>query len=238
MLIVWAMATGASALPAVAPIAPPAVAAKVAVARRLGVPAAVRELVRTSKIVDLPRSARTENWTVRVAGNNREAGSCAHAALCNCFKMQGRYDLAEWWAANHGGGAALKENTSCDSLEAGLKRAGLDYRIGNDEAFLEWTCRTRRGCVVPCVRGEYRCPDCGKTHKALHAINLVGLNAQYAWLIGVNDVEQIHRMARADFIADWKNAGGYALTPMVGTPQPPKPWIQAFPQATPPPAKE
>ena len=184
-----------SAVPALAPVAP-------AGARLLRVTPAVRRIVAGLRLLDLPLAWRRKNWT-----GNRGQGSCVHAALVHLWHWQGRHDLAERWAASHGNGE------TADSVTAKLDAAGLKFaetRAG-DEAFLEWAIRTRRGAAVVVQKGA-------------HMVNLVGLDRQEVQILDSNFPERIQHWPRDDFLRDWKQSGGWAITPLE-TPPPPDPWI-------------
>jgi hypothetical protein len=54
-------------------------------------------------------------------------------------------------------------------------------------------------------------------------VNLVGLDAQHAHILDSNFPDRVQHWPRAEFLRDWKQSGGWAVTP-VGTPPPPDPW--------------
>jgi len=177
------------------PAAPPA-------ATLLHVAPAVRRIVRTLRLIDIPPVWRRQNWT-----GDRGQGSCVHAALVHLWHWQGRHDLADAWAARYGNGE------TAEGLAAKLERAGARYaetRSG-EVAFLEWAIRTRRGAAVVVQNGA-------------HMVNLVGLDRHHAHILDSNFPERIERRPREEFLRDWKQSGGWAVTP-VETPPPPAPWI-------------
>jgi hypothetical protein len=55
-------------------------------------------------------------------------------------------------------------------------------------------------------------------------VDLVGLDADYAFLLDSNFPQGVQRMARARFIDEWRRSGGWGVTPL-GTPPPPAPWF-------------
>jgi hypothetical protein len=57
-----------------------------------------------------------------------------------------------------------------------------------------------------------------------HMVNLVGLDAAHAHILDSNFPERIQQRPRADFLRDWQQSGGWAVTP-VGSPMPPSPWM-------------
>lgn len=171
-------------------------------AARLQIPPAVREIVRTLHIVDLPARWRRRNWI-----GNRGQGSCVHASLVHLLHWQGRHDLADWWQRQYANGE------TAEGLARKLEAAGIQFaetRAG-DEAFLEWALRTRRGAAVVVQNGA-------------HMVNLVGLDADQAFILDSNSPAVIQTWNRAAFLADWRKSGGWAVTP-VGTPPSPSPWL-------------
>jgi hypothetical protein len=194
-LILSLVTSGIAAVAELGPAAPPG-------ATLLHVAPAVRRIVRTLRQIDIPPAWRRRNWT-----GDRGQGSCVHAALVHLWHWQGRHDLADWWATHYGNGE------TADGLALKLDEAGVRFaetRSG-DDAFLEWAIRTRRGAAVVVQNGA-------------HMVNLVGLDGQYAHILDSNFPDQIQRLPRAEFVRDWKQSGGWAVTP-VGTPPPPDPWV-------------
>jgi hypothetical protein len=130
-----------------------------------------------------------------------------HAALVHLWHWQGRHEFAEQWAAGHGNGE------TAEGLAASLDTAGARYaetRSG-EEAFLEWAIRTRRGAAVVVQNGS-------------HMVNLVGLDRRQAHILDSNSPAHVQHWPRETFLRDWKQSGGWAVTP-VGTPPPPEPWV-------------
>jgi hypothetical protein len=195
----------AGAAPRIKRVAP-AVAIAVAKApgpTKLLLSATVRRRIQMSNVVDPPAAHRTDNWL-----GSRGQGSCMWASAMNLLRWQGRGDLASWIAQHRGDGASFKD------LADVLDQARCEWAYGDDERFLEWACRTRRGAIVEWDGGG-------------HVLNLVGLDRQWAFLLDNTGQlgQQIVRYRRAEFVAHWKQSGGHALTPLAGVPTPPKPWI-------------
>ena len=152
----------------------------------------------TSVVLDLPAELRTQNWG---------GGSCVHASTVTLLQWQGMPELAEWWRHNYSGGE------SSSGITSKMEKAGLSYAYtkSGDESFLEWSCRTRR-CA-------------GIFYKPGHAVNLVGLDDENAYLLDNNHTSQIETVPRGEFMRRWKNNyGGFAWT-IVATPSPPSPWF-------------
>lgn len=145
-------------------------------------------------VMNLPLSARQRNWG---------GGSCVHASTVMCLRWQGLDELADWWRRTYAGG----EHAS--GLAAKLDRAGVRfaYVTNGDVAFLEWACRTRRGC--------------GITYFSNHYICLVHLDAEKAMLLDNNRIGQFITVPRDEFIRRWKGFGGWACTPVYSPAPPP-----------------
>lgn len=191
-------AAAAVTVPAWLPVAPAARAA----ATVLHISPAVRELIQILEIVNIPRERRVHNW-VGVRGE----GSCVHASLVNLLHWQGRHDLAESWRRLYGNGE------TAEGLSQKLSAAKIPFAETRDgsEAFLEWALRTRRGANVVVQNGA-------------HMVTLAGLDPEFASVLDSNSPQRLRRIPRQDFLKDWKQSGGWAVTP-VGTPPPPSPWI-------------
>lgn len=161
---------------------------------------ALRALVDRLRVID--PQPRTRNWI-----NPQRQGSCAHASLYHLLHWQGQHELAEWWKRNHAGG----ENPI--GLAAGLTAARIPFaetRSG-DVAFLEWAIRTRRGANVTVDQGS-------------HMVTLVGLDQTTAHILDSNQPDRIQPLPRETFLAEWRAANGWGITP-VFTPTPPSPWL-------------
>jgi hypothetical protein len=171
---------------------------------------AVRRIIGTLRQVDIRPVWRQKNWT-----GHRGQGSCVHAAFVHLLHWQGRHVTAEWWARRYGDGETPA------GLAAKLDAAGLRYaetRSG-DESFLRWAIRTRRGAAVVVQNGA-------------HMVNLVGLDSETAHILDSNSPDRVQYWPREAFLRDWKESGGWAVTPLLGPPQPPEPWIVASSRST------
>lgn len=150
--------------------------------------------------VNLPLALRQSNWI----GNQRE-GSCVHATMISLLRWQGRYNTADYWRRTYGNGEEP------DDLAAKLDREKVRYAYvtNGDVKFLEWACRTRRGCGITVMGGA-------------HMVALVHLDSQWAAILNNNNVSRFIWVPRATLIAEWKASYGWAVTP-VYTPAAPLP---------------
>ena len=136
---------------------------------------------------------------------NRDGGSCVHVSTEYLLLWQRKYELADWWHDSYKGGEYS------DRLIRRMESAGLSYAYTThgDLDFIEWAIRTRRGA--------------GIFYKPNHAINIVGLDSESAYLLDNNNIHKIEKVPRNIFIYNWKNRyGGFAWT-LVYTPPPPVP---------------
>jgi len=151
-------------------------------------------------VVNIPYDLRQENWL----GRKRE-GSCTWATTISLLRWQGRYRTADWVRKNRGDGEWPEH------MAEGLDSAGIRYAYttdGNVE-FLEWACRTRRGCGITVNGGA-------------HMVALVHLDNQWAAILDNNDIEKFIWIPRAALIAEWQASYGWATT-VLYTPCPPPP---------------
>jgi len=150
-------------------------------------------------VVNLPVSLRQENWL--------RSGSCVHATFVSLLRWQNRPNTANWWRRTHGGGEYP------DHFARQLDVANIRYaQITNgDVSFLEWACRTRRGCGITVKGGR-------------HMVALVHLDSKWACLLDNNSVEKYIWLPRATLIAEWKASYGWAVTPIY-TPAAPLPLV-------------
>lgn len=151
-------------------------------------------------VVNVPMALRQSNWLGR-----RGQGSCTWATAISLLRWQGRYRTADWIRKNYGDGEMP------DSYTRQLDDAGIRYAqvINGDVNFLEWACKTRRGCGIT-VRG------------GRHMVSLVHLDKEWAGILDNNSVEKIIWVPRASLIAEWKASYGWAVVP-VYTPSAPMP---------------
>jgi hypothetical protein len=125
--------------------------------------------------------------------------------LVSLLRWQGRYYTADWIRQNEGDG-----EWPADMAER-LDRAHVRYAYvtNGDVRFLEWACRTRRGCGITVKGGQ-------------HMVALVHLDAKWAAILDNNDVERFIWVPRETLIAEWKASDGWAIAPIY-TPAAPLP---------------
>lgn len=149
-------------------------------------------------VTNVPPSLREKNWG---------GGSCVHASLVMLFRWQGRYAMAAHWRNTYIGGEYANR---CHSR---LEKEGVRWAAThNDVKFLEWACRTRRGCAVTVMNGA-------------HMVCLVHFDEKYAGILDNNRIDKIKWMTREAFVKEWKNSSGWAVTPVYSPPAP-LPWVQ------------
>lgn len=151
-------------------------------------------------VVNVPPAMRQANWLGRFG-----QGSCVHAANISLFRWDGREATAAMWIGKYGDGEMPS------SFAAKLEAEGIRYAYvtNGDVSFLEWACRTRRGCGIT-VRG------------GVHMVALVHLDSQWAAILDNNSVGEFIWVPRKALIAEWKASYGWAVTP-VYTPAAPLP---------------
>ena len=151
-------------------------------------------------VVNVPLALRQSNWL----GSNRE-GSCVHASMISLFRWQGRYRTADYWRKTYGNGEWPED------MAAKFDREGIRYGYveNGDVRFLEWACRTRRGCGITVMGGA-------------HMVALVHLDDRWAALLDNNNVSKFIWVPRETLIAEWKASYGWAVTPIY-TPAAPLP---------------
>lgn len=150
--------------------------------------------------VNVPQESRQRNW-VGSQGN----GSCTWATMVSLLRWQGRDRTAEWMRQNCGGGSWPADMAQTLD-EANIRYA---YTTDGDVKFLEWACRTRRGCGITIMGGA-------------HMVALVHLDDKWAALLDNNNTEEYRWVPRASLIAEWRASDGWAITP-VYTPAAPLP---------------
>ena len=150
--------------------------------------------------VNVPLALRQSNWL----GSKRE-GSCVHASMISLLRWQGRYRTAEYWRRTYGNGEWPED------MAAKFDREGVRYAYveNGDVRFLEWACRTRRGCGITVMGGA-------------HMVALVHLDEKWAALLDNNNVSKFTWVPRETLIAEWKASYGWAVTPIY-TPAAPLP---------------
>lgn len=163
-------------------------------------PSPILVIVEERPTVNIPHGLRQENWL----GRKRE-GSCTWATTISLLRWQGRYRTADWVRQNRGDGEWPEH------MAEGLDSAGIRYAYitDGDVKFLEWACRTRRGCGITVQGGA-------------HMVALVHLDSQWAALLDNNDIEKFIWVPRAALIVEWKASHGWAVAPIY-TPTAPLP---------------
>lgn len=158
-------------------------------------------------MVNIPITLRQSNYT-GVEGE----GSCVHATMVTAFHQQGQPVLARHWRATYSDGEWADESyNKSQNLVQKLESEGVPYAYvtDGDEEFLEWACRTRRGCGVAVNGGS-------------HMVLLVHIDDETVGLVDNNQVNDVLWVPRDRFIAEWKASMGWAVTP-VFDPVPPIP---------------
>ncbi len=143
-----------------------------------------------------------ERPTVKIPAVMRESnyystGSCVHATLVTLLRWQGKEGVArEWRREFYGGEYASTIARKMDSR--GIRYA---YITNGDVKFLEWACRTRRGCGIAINGGA-------------HMVTLVHLDEEWAAILDNNNTSKFTWIPRGDLIAEWKASYGWAVTPL------------------------
>ncbi len=157
-------------------------------------------IVKERPTVNIPRGDRQANWR----GRQRE-GSCTWASAVSLLRWQGRNAMADWVRANYGDGQWPEQWSKL------ADRAGIRYAMTTegDVKFLEWACRTRRGCNITVMGG-------------VHMVTLVHFDDKWAAILDNNSIDEFKWVPRDALIAEWHASNGWAVTP-VYTPMPPLP---------------
>ena len=142
--------------------------------------------------VNVPESLRQSNWI-----GDRGMGSCVHASMISLLRWQYRLKTADHWRQTYGDGEQPED------LAAKFDREGIRYAYvtNGDVRFLEWACRTRRGCGITVMGGA-------------HMVALVHLDDKWAAILDNNNVENFIWVPRETLIAEWKASYGWAVTPI------------------------
>ena len=150
--------------------------------------------------VNVPAALRQSNWI-----GNQGQGSCVHASMISLFRWQYRLKTADYWRKSYGDGEYPED------LAARFNKEGIRYAYvtNGDVRFLEWACRTRRGCGITVMGGA-------------HMVALVHLDDKWAAILDNNSVERFIWVPRETLIAEWKASYGWAVTPIY-TPAAPLP---------------
>jgi hypothetical protein len=160
-------------------------------------PSAVKKEMPT---INLPALLRQSNWR-----GSQGQGSCVHATMISLLRWQYRLNTADHWRQTYGDGE-WPEDLATKFNNEGIRYA---YITNGDVRFLEWACRTRRGCGITIMGGA-------------HMVALVHLDDKWAAILDNNNVERFIWVPRETLIAEWKASYGWAVTPIY-TPAAPLP---------------
>ena len=118
--------------------------------------------------VNVPAALRQSNWR-----GSQGQGSCVHATMISLFRWQYRLKTADYWRRTYGDGEYPED------LAARFNKEGIRYAYvtNGDVRFLEWACRTRRGCGITVMGGA-------------HMVALVHLDDKWAAILDNNNVER------------------------------------------------
>lgn len=119
------------------------------------------------------------------------------ASTISLLRWQEQYELADRIRRTRGGGE-FRSQFSKRLNAIGVKH--LAHSRGS-AAFLEWACFTRHGAVVAVRKGA-------------HAVTLVHLSADTAYLLDNQSPEKYQQIPRAEFLRNWREAGGWAFVPL------------------------
>ena len=159
-----------------------------------------RAVTKERPVVNIPLALRQGNWR-----GPQGQGSCVHATMISLFHWQYRLNTADHWRRAYGDGE-YPEDLAAKFNQEGIRYA---YVTNGDVRFLEWACRTRRGCGITVMGGA-------------HMIALVHLDDKWAAILDNNNVEKFIWVPRQTLIAEWKASYGWAVTPIY-TPAAPLP---------------
>ena len=162
----------------------------------MGMPVSIKE----RPTVNVPAALRQSNWR-----GPQGQGSCVHATMISLFRWQYRLNTADYWRRTYGDGE-YPEDLAAKFDQEGIRYA---YVTNGDVRFLEWACRTRRGCGITVMGGA-------------HMVALVHLDNKWAAILDNNNVERFIWVPRETLIAEWKASYGWAVTPIY-TPAAPLP---------------
>ncbi len=138
--------------------------------------------------INIPLVMRQSNWG---------GGSCVHANLVSLLRWQEKAGIAKYWRSTYQGGEYS------GGLATKLDREGVRYAYvtDGDVKFLEWACKTRRGCGITVMGG-------------IHMITLVHLDDKWAATLDNNRIGKIRWIPRDALIAEWQASYGWAITPV------------------------
>ena len=149
-------------------------------------------------VVNLPPSAREWNWG---------GGSCVHASTVADLRWLDEWEVAKWWRKTYSGGESF------NGLTSKLKKAGIPYdaTASADVAVLERCSDNRRGAVI------FYYPN--------HSILFCGFVGDRAYVLDNNRINSFIEIPKATFLKNWKGYGGVAISPQIGSPPPPLPFL-------------
>lgn len=151
---------------------------------------------------------------------NYKGGSCVHASAVMLWRWQGQYQWANYWKAKYAYGEGYS------GLHEKCENEGVDYcdTYGEkDVTFIEWSLRTRRGCLVGISNG----PLYGyRERKIAHAVCVVHMDEKVVGILDNNDTGPgpavVKYVPRRAFLQDWFAFGSWAWTPVSTPPAPPQ----------------
>ena len=129
-------------------------------------------------VIDIPKAYRVKNYA---------KGSCQYASTACLLNTQGKKALAKYVRANYSGGARPEH------VMAIFDEAGLDYTYGEGLNFLRRCHNRRLYCVVGWPEG--------------HAVNFVGMDKDYVYLLDNNWTESYTRVPIQTFVYQWQGWG-------------------------------
>ena len=142
--------------------------------------------------VNVPAALRQSNWR-----GPEGQGSCVHATMISLLRWQYRLKTADHWRQTYGDGEQ-PEDLAAKFDQEGIRYA---YVTNGDVRFLEWACRTRRGCGITVMGGGTWSP---------WSI----MDDKWAAILDNNNVEKFIWVPRETLIAEWKASYGWAVTPI------------------------
>lgn len=138
--------------------------------------------------INIPFVMRQSNWG---------GGSCVHANLVSLLRWQERSGEADYWRKAHSG-SEWPEDMATKLDYEGIRYA---YVTNGDINFLEWACRTRRGCGITVMGG-------------IHMVTLVHLDKKWAAILDNNNIKKFKWIPRETLVTEWKASNGWAITPV------------------------
>jgi len=151
--------------------------------------------------IEIPARWRMENYG---------GGSCNHASIQTVLNYLGYEQVAADWRKNYGGAAGAQDLAQiCDRY--GLRWAAT---FRGDADFLEWCSAMRIPAAIHWMGGAHAITFAGYTRDGTQAL-----------LVDNNYPDRPFKMAKAQFLNEWRRADrGCAIAPL-GQPPPPIPWV-------------